>query len=228
MTEKEASILDEQLAYYRARAGEYDEWFERVGRYDRGDEHRRLWFGEVATVKEALAALHPRGDVLELACGTGIWTRVLARTAAALTAVDASPEVLQINRSRLASPNVRYVEADLFAWSPAETYDFVFFGFWLSHVPEDRFDAFWAVVRQCLRPGGTAFFVDGLPAPEGTARDQHIQLGGVVERRLNDGRTYKIVKVFRDPPELEARLKNAGWQAQVRATPNFFLYGTAR
>jgi hypothetical protein len=28
-------LLQEELAYYRARAGEYDEWFLRQGRYDR-------------------------------------------------------------------------------------------------------------------------------------------------------------------------------------------------
>jgi hypothetical protein len=33
-------LLADQIAYYRARAGEYDEWFLRQGRYDRGLEHR--------------------------------------------------------------------------------------------------------------------------------------------------------------------------------------------
>lgn len=36
----EPKLLAEQLAYYRARAGEYDQWFLREGRYDRGPEHR--------------------------------------------------------------------------------------------------------------------------------------------------------------------------------------------
>jgi SAM-dependent methyltransferase len=43
----ENELLDEQLAYYRARAGEYDEWFLRTGRYDRGPEHR-AWHPERA------------------------------------------------------------------------------------------------------------------------------------------------------------------------------------
>src|SRR5262245_32728734 len=37
-------ILLEQVDYYRARANEYDEWFMRQGRYDRGSEHRAAWF----------------------------------------------------------------------------------------------------------------------------------------------------------------------------------------
>jgi hypothetical protein len=33
---------------------------------------------------------------------------------------------------------VRFICADLFAWSPERRYDVVFFGFWLSHVPLER------------------------------------------------------------------------------------------
>jgi demethylmenaquinone methyltransferase/2-methoxy-6-polyprenyl-1,4-benzoquinol methylase len=63
-------VLQQQVDYYRARAGEYDEWFLRQGRYDRGAELNAHWFGEVATVVAALDAFGPRGDVLEFACGT--------------------------------------------------------------------------------------------------------------------------------------------------------------
>jgi len=218
-------LLGEQLAYYRARAGEYDEWFFRQGRYDRGDAHRRLWFEEVAAVEGALEAAGPAGHVLELACGTGIWTRRLAARAARLTAVDASPEVLALNRARVKDPKVEYVQADIFRWIPAGAYDFVFFGFWLSHVPADRFAAFWQLVRRALSPSGTAFFVDNLAATEAVARDARVDHGGTTERRLNDGRTFRIVKVFYDPGELAERLRGMGFTAEVRATANFFIYG---
>jgi demethylmenaquinone methyltransferase/2-methoxy-6-polyprenyl-1,4-benzoquinol methylase len=222
----EDRILAEQVAYYRARAAEYDEWFLREGRYDRGPEHRVEWFSEVAAVESALAREHPRGDVLELACGTGLWTRHLVRTADRVTAVDASPEVIALNRERLGSGRVDYVVADLFSWTPAIPYDFVFFGFWLSHVPQSRLDAFWNFVRQALRPEGKAFFVDSLFTPESTARD-HAPLNdrGVVRRKLNDGREFDIVKVFHDPTRLEADLQSAGWHGYVRSTGKFFLYG---
>ena len=84
--------------------------------------------------------------MLELACGTGLWMVELAHHATSVTAVDASPEVLEINRARLRETGrenaVRYVEADLFGWRPDAAYDAVFFGFWLSHVPPERFEAF--------------------------------------------------------------------------------------
>ena len=218
-------ILDEQLAYYRARAAEYDEWFFREGRYDRGNEHRQQWFDEVAIVESALAATRPAGSILEIACGTGLWTRHLARHAERMTAVDGSPEVIAINRARVASPNVEYVQADVFEWTPNTTYDFIFFGFWLSHVPHDRFDAFWALVRRALRPSGQVFFVDNLAIADAAARDQRLDVDGIVERRLNDGRTFRIVKIFHEPAALAERLGELGWAADVRETPNFFMYG---
>ncbi len=116
------SLLQEQIAYYRARANEYDEWFLRQGRYDHGPTETRQWLAEVEQVEQALAAFAPTGHVLELACGTGIWTQHLANYATSITAVDSSPEVLALNRQRLArQPNsIEYVEADLFSWQPAK------------------------------------------------------------------------------------------------------------
>ena len=112
-------LLREQIAYYRARATEYDEWFVRQGRYDRGPEHREAWLGEVAVVEAALEQALPSGGVvLELACGTGWWTSRLAARHQRVMAVDASPEVIAINRDRVKSDHVDYVVADLFEWVP--------------------------------------------------------------------------------------------------------------
>jgi hypothetical protein len=103
----------------------------------------------------------------------------------------------------------------------------VFFGFWLSHVPPGRFAAFWELVRAALRPGGRAFFVDSLgqeaPAEKrrlGWTPGDHTML-----RRLNDGREFRIVKVFYDPSGLEARLAGMGWRFSVCKTENHLLYG---
>ncbi|MDA7920733.1 hypothetical protein N9B73_03160 [Verrucomicrobiales bacterium] len=68
------SLIEEQTAYYRARAAEYDEWFLRQGRYDRGDDHRQKWNNECEVVRNALTALGAFSKTLEIACGTGQWT----------------------------------------------------------------------------------------------------------------------------------------------------------
>src|SRR5687768_1659873 len=98
-------LLQDQVAYYRARAGEYDEWFLREGRYDRGPEHRGEWFAEVEIIRRALSHAITDSDVLELACGTGLWTEQLARENRHVAAVDSSSEVIAINRSRVGTGN---------------------------------------------------------------------------------------------------------------------------
>jgi SAM-dependent methyltransferase len=98
--EQTDEVLTEQIEYYGARAHEYDEWWERSGRYDRGPEARATWFREKDQVLVAFDELDLRGDVLELASGTGIWTERLVRTARSLTAIDASAEMIAANRER--------------------------------------------------------------------------------------------------------------------------------
>jgi len=219
-------ILQEQIKYYRERASEYDEWFFREGRYDRGEQHRRQWFSEVFEVEAALRATKPSGDVLELACGTGLWTQHLVPFATRLIAVDATPEAIALNQQRVNSNSVEYIVADLFNWTPNQQFDYIFFGFWLSHVPEEKFASFWQMVKEALKPDGRVFFVDSLFTQDSTAKD-HAALNkqGYSERKLNDGQTYRIVKIFYEPNELEESLQNLGWQGYVRATENYFLYG---
>src|SRR4051794_17192116 len=115
-------LIEEQQRYYRERAPEYDDWWLRRGRYDAGPEVNQRWFDDVAEVESRLAAFDPRGDVLELAAGTGFWTRHLVGSANSLTAVDGSPETLELNRAR-SKGEVEYVVADIFAWEPPRRYD---------------------------------------------------------------------------------------------------------
>jgi demethylmenaquinone methyltransferase/2-methoxy-6-polyprenyl-1,4-benzoquinol methylase len=113
---------------------------------------------------------------------------------------------------------------------PDALFDTVFSVFWLSHVPPQRFEDFWNVVRTALAPGGRVFFVDSLYSPQGTAVDQRLEgeQATTLTRRLNDGREFRIVKVYYQPIELEARLRRMGWDVAVSATPTFFLYGEGR
>jgi ubiquinone/menaquinone biosynthesis C-methylase UbiE len=223
-------ILQEQIEYYRARAPEYDEWFYRSGRYDRSETLNRLWFNEVAQVNSALWRTGHVSHVLELACGTGIWTQKLLRIADHITAVDASPEMLAMSRDKLEADNVEYIEADLFNWKPDRQYDMVFFAFWLSHVPPDRLEAFLRMTHDALRPGGRLFMVDSRYEPTSTASDHTLTAPetGHQKRHLNDGREFTIVKIFYEPDTLQEHLKRAGFTATVEVTPRYFIYAHGR
>jgi demethylmenaquinone methyltransferase/2-methoxy-6-polyprenyl-1,4-benzoquinol methylase len=90
-------FLTEQIEYYRARSNEYDEWFFRQGRYDHGTENNQYWFNEIEVLRRAVDKFNPAGEILELACGTGIWTQYLLQYATQITAVDAASEVIAVN-----------------------------------------------------------------------------------------------------------------------------------
>lgn len=217
-----------QVAYYRARAPEYDEWWFRRGRYDRGPDIRRRWFAEAAEVQAALDAFAPRGRVLELACGTGLWTERLLPHADALTAIDVSPEMIALNAARLGGGGARYVQADLFAWEPDGVYDVVFFSFWLSHVPPGRFDGFWKKVASALAPNGRVFLVDSRREPESTAANHVLSAPDAPTqvRKLNDGRVFDVFKIYYEPQALSHRLAQLGWRIAAQVTERFFLYAS--
>jgi demethylmenaquinone methyltransferase/2-methoxy-6-polyprenyl-1,4-benzoquinol methylase len=229
---QDRALLDDQIAYYRARAPEYDAWWFRTGRFDRGAENNAAWNADVAHVErvvvDMLAKRRP-SRVLELACGTGLFTRHLAPRVEEITAVDASPEVIAINRDRVGAANVDYVQADLFDFEPHARYDLVFMGFWLSHVPHARFDAFWAMVRRALKPDAFACVVDSAHDPTSHAIDHRTpdRHAGIATRRLDDGREFRIVKVFWEPETLTARLRTCGFDARLAQTKRYFIYGSA-
>jgi trans-aconitate methyltransferase len=99
--------------------------------------------------------------VLELACGTGHWTPLLAARARSVTAVDAAPEMLAVARQRARGLPVQFIQADVFGWQPPRRYDTVFFACWLTHVPPARFAAFWSMVGMALAPGGQGLLLAG-------------------------------------------------------------------
>ncbi len=207
-------LLAEQVSYYRARAPEYLE------------EVQDLPGG--AELAVALDAFRPAGSVLELACGPAVWTGQLLRDATDVTAVDASPEMLALAAARVDDERVRFVQADLFTWTPDRRYDVVFFGFWLSHVPLDRFAAFWSLVGDSLTDEGRVFFVDdSYRTPDEFVAGPS---SSTIRRRLSDGSSYQLVKVPHRPSDLQDRLRRLGWDITVTATagPFPFYWGAGR
>jgi SAM-dependent methyltransferase len=199
-------LVDEQVTYYRAIATDY-------GLDIPGSDE----------LAEALDAFRPTGRVLELACGPGTWTSQLLRHATHVTAVDASPEMLAIAAARTGSERVRFVQADLFTWVPDQRYDVVFLGFWLSHVPPDRFESFWSLVADCLKQDGRVFFADDAYRTPGELVEG--PSSSTIRRQLDDGRSYRLVKVPHRPSDLENRLRQLGWQVKVTSTTGPLYWG---
>lgn len=218
----------ELVAYYEARAPEYDDWYLRRGRYARGPVHDAAWDAELDVAGRWLDALPIAGEIVELAAGTGWWSPLLA-SKGELSLYDAAPGPLERARERLVAHRLRAHLHLRDAWAePDRAVDAVFTGFWLSHVPRARLDEFLGVVRRWLKPGGTFAFIDSRLDPQSSAADHPTPADDVSVRRLDDGREFTIVKVYYEPAELEAALARAGFEeADVTTTGRFFLTGVA-
>ncbi len=240
-------LLASQIDYYRAHAPRYDDWWSGTGKHDHGDRYRRSWESEKAKLSAALLARAPLGDVLEFAGGTGRWTAELVPLADSVTVVDAAPEPVAIAQGKIGSDKVTWVIDDIFEHRPVRRYDAVFFSFWLSHVPSARFEQFWALVDDCLKPAGQVIFMDNahpslakdvpeLAALRGVSTDMLLAgvdsrtdlESGVATRLAADGATYDLIKIWRTGEELQAQLAALGWDVEVVTTEWAFIFGHGR
>ncbi len=224
----------EMIGYYAARAGEYDDWYLRRGRYSHGPIEDAVWNAELDQATLWLDGLALAGEIVELAAGTGWWSPLLA-SKGELSIYDAAEPPLDIARDRLLAHRLRAHIHVRDAWAePDRAVDAVFCGFWLSHVPDDRLDPFLQLVRRWLKPGGRFAFIDSLPDSASGALDQPVTSAaqadaGIDRRMLADGREFRVIKVHRTAARLGEALAKAGFgPVDVGATSRFFVLGVAR
>lgn len=200
--------------YYARRAAEYDRIYAKPER--RGD------LGELSRwVAERVEGRR----VLELACGTGWWTRVLAETAASVTATDVNDEVLEIAAGREYAQPVRFRRADAFdPPAAAGEYDAIVAAFWISHLPLSGLGPFLDSVDDCLEPGGRVVLLDNryvegssTPVSRTDAEGNTYQLRG-----LDSGATYEVMKNFFDARSISARAAGPRRDPVARELPHFW------
>ena len=225
---EERDSTDKQLRdYYAARAGEYDDWYLRSGRYSHGVIADAAWNADLDAATLWLDALPISGEIVELAAGTGWWSPLLAQKGQ-LWIYDAVDEPLAIAADRLRRHGLMAHVHVRDAWAePDRKVDALFMGFWLSHVPRARLAEFLAICRRWLKPGGLLCFIDSRLDPDSSAANHPRPANDVSIRRLDNGREFTIPKIYWQPDELEPALATAGFaQAKVEQTPRFFLLGS--
>jgi SAM-dependent methyltransferase len=222
-------IDSEMVRYYAARADEHDDWYLRRGRYSHGPLDDDAWRADLERAAAWLGGLPLHGQIVELAGGTGWWSPSLARRGQ-LAVYDAAPEPLAKARARLAAAGLTAALEVRDAWAePDRPVDGLFVGFWISHVDRRRLDEFLRLAARWLAPGGLFAFVDSRRDPESGARDHRPPEADIQLRRLEDGSSFRIRKIFYEPAFLESALILAGFDSvEVGATERFFLLGSAR
>jgi ubiquinone/menaquinone biosynthesis C-methylase UbiE len=215
-------LYAEMRQYYARRAPEYDDWYNRAGRYD-DPATNGLWHGEVAALGH-IAADFGSGRLLDIACGTGRWTERFAANPRVtdVTALDGAAEMLAQTRERLdaAGRGASLVRGDAYALPFADaSFDCAFSGFFLGHVPPERVGAWLVEVRRVLRRGGALLIFDSL-LPEGREEVQ------VQQRPLKDGSRHNVLKVYYTPATLAKALAGvaARGSIEVATTGRYFVH----
>ena len=219
----------EMVRYYAARADEYDDWYLRRGRYSHGPVSDAAWRACLESTAAWLDGRPFRGEIVELAAGTGWWSPALARKGK-LTLYDAAEEPLALARARLEASGLTAEFEVRDAWSePDRQVDGLFTGFWISHIDRSRLDEFFGLVARWLVPGGLFAFVDSMADRDSGAADHLRPDDDVQVRRLGDGSTFRVRKIYYEPAELAAALARAGFdEIEVGGPDRFFVRGSAR
>jgi len=109
-------------------------------------------------VKMLSRHLRPGMSVLELGCGTGYFTRELARSGAEIIALDVSPELLEIAKTNCCAPNVRYEIQNAYELNfPDAAFDSVLGSSVLHHLEVEQA---LREINRVLKPGGTIYFTE--------------------------------------------------------------------
>ena len=203
--------------YYARRAAEYEKIYHKPERQ-----------ADLARLRADLPALFDGERVLELACGTGYWTPLIAARAQSVVAVDLNEETLQLARTKAyPKKNVTFQQGDAYAlpgWP--DQFSACFAGFWWSHVPLARLDDFLSQLAQHLGPGALVAFLDNryVSGSSTPISRRDTDGNGYQQRQLADGTKHEVLKNFPTAREMEKRLGRHG--GEVRFT-NYQYYWVA-
>jgi len=193
--------MDSMVEYYSQRAPEYDEI------YHRDDRARQDDLVKMGTFLQSTFAAR---RVLEVACGTGYWTRIVAETAAHVTAIDASRPMLDIARQAIEPfGNVQLQVADAYRLENLpDSFDAGVAMFWFSHVSRARVQEFLTNLHRKLGRGAVVVLADNVYVPGvggelvvGNESGDSFKL-----RKLKDGSTHRIIKNYYKETELRGLL----------------------
>ena len=205
---------DPMVRYYERRQPEYEAVYSKPERQE-----------ELAWLEEELLRLVAGRRVLELACGTGYWTRRMAPVAASVHATDASAQLASGALESCSGGNVTSGILDAYAVPSSPEVDCVVAGFLYSHVPVAKRRPLLEGIASAVRSGTPLVLFDNLhvegsntPVSRRTAEGDTYQ-----QRMLADGSSHEVLKNFLDAAELKASLGEFFGEVVVKEGQYFWL-----
>jgi demethylmenaquinone methyltransferase/2-methoxy-6-polyprenyl-1,4-benzoquinol methylase len=204
------------IAYYSARALDYEEIYDKPERQD-----------DLVRLRGLVAGLTTGMTVVELACGTGYWTRVMAQGATEIHAVDASRESIGIARRKMKpDAEVTFEVADLDKLEVGRrVYSTMVAGFLWSHVPVQEIDGFLDRLAVRLGSGTRAVLFDNRYVEGSSSPISHRDRYGnsYQKRHLASGESFTIVKNFPSAADLATAARRVGSDVSVEELEYYWL-----
>jgi demethylmenaquinone methyltransferase/2-methoxy-6-polyprenyl-1,4-benzoquinol methylase len=207
-------------AYYAERATEYEKIYAKPERQ-----------ADLARMRVDIPALFKGARVLEIACGTGYWTPLIAAQAESVTALDYNEETMDFaRRNSFPKKNVTFQQGDAYAlpgWP--SRFSACYAGFWWSHVPLAKLDGFLDGLRKHLAPGATVAFMDNTYVEgSSTPISRRDREGNTFQsRRLDDGSSHEVLKNFPTADCMAQRLGRHGKEVRF-VTYQYYWLATYR
>ena len=206
----------ELVEYYRRRAGEYEAIYAKPERQ-----------ADLAVLRQVVPQRLAGRRILEIACGTGYWTALVAPLAMSVVATDMADEPMAIAKAKSYPANrVRFEQADAYDLSDAlGRFDGALAMFWWSHVPLKQIGRFLTSLHHRLESGARVVlfdnrYIDGssTPVAERDAEGNTYQL-----RSLADGSQNRVLKNFPTETDLRAALSPHATRFSYRALEYYWL-----
>ena len=202
--------------YYADRAKEYDKTYSRPERQE-----------DIKKIHILLKKLLKGHRVLEIACGTGFWTKTIASVAEFITAVDINNEVLQIAENRLiSSKNVVFIQDDVYLLNKVQgVFSAGYAGSWWSHILKSKLKGFLDVFHSKLQPGALIVFMDNRYREESSTPISRTDSDGNTYqiRKLDDGQEYEILKNFPTKQEIMVSLGTSVKNFEMESLTYFWI-----
>ena len=151
-------------------------------------------------------------DVLEIACGTGNWTQVLAKRAHSVLATDINASVIEIAKTKnYLNAEVNFQVVDAYALESVKgTFTFAFAADWFSHIPKSMIANFVGSLHSKLVKGAKVIFIDMMPSEALNEMFSHYDGEGnlIHKRNLPDGEEFYVVKNFPTENDLKEIFEN--------------------
>lgn len=202
------------LDYYEQRINEYERIYAKPER-----QQDLLWLEQ--QLMQQLAGRH----VLELACGTGYWTRRIARNAETIVASDASTKLVDTAVKSCDSDNVSGLTIDAFKLPDCRDFNAIVAGFFFSHLLiQQRFQFLHEIRQRCSPHTLLLLFDNRYVEGSSTTLSRTDEAGNTYQQRsLEDGCRFEILKNFPDSDELQKTLQTVLLKPSVRTSQYFWL-----